>query len=58
MNDITADGASGVSFIHPMGEIFLHPLAGETQNDTLQSCNDVGDFNVTETGQAQAGKTK
>ena len=27
---ITADGQNGVSFIHPMGEIFLQPLAGET----------------------------
>lgn len=29
-DDITADGGNGVSFMHPMGEIFLHPLAGET----------------------------
>ncbi|KAM6912627.1 tyrosine-protein kinase receptor [Xenentodon cancila] len=26
-DDITADGENGVSFIHPMGEIFLQPLA-------------------------------
>ncbi|XP_030575436.1 tyrosine-protein kinase receptor isoform X2 [Archocentrus centrarchus] len=26
-DDITADGQNGISFIHPMGEIFLHPLA-------------------------------
>lgn len=28
-DEITADGQNGVSFIHPMGEIFLQPLAGE-----------------------------
>lgn len=33
-DDITADGQNGVSFVHPMGEIFLQPLAGETQSDT------------------------
>lgn len=33
-DEITADGQSGVSFVHPMGEIFLQPLAGET--DTLK----------------------
>uniref|UniRef100_A0A3Q3QKA4 Tyrosine-protein kinase receptor n=1 Tax=Monopterus albus TaxID=43700 RepID=A0A3Q3QKA4_MONAL len=27
MDEITADGQNGVSFIHPMGEIFLQPLA-------------------------------
>ncbi|XP_028420954.1 tyrosine-protein kinase receptor isoform X1 [Perca flavescens] len=26
-DEITADGQSGISFIHPMGEIFLQPLA-------------------------------
>ncbi|KAL4656490.1 leukocyte tyrosine kinase receptor-like [Arapaima gigas] len=26
-DDVTADGQDGVSFIHPMGEIFLQPLA-------------------------------
>uniref|UniRef100_A0AAX7U189 Tyrosine-protein kinase receptor n=1 Tax=Astatotilapia calliptera TaxID=8154 RepID=A0AAX7U189_ASTCA len=26
-DDITADGQNGISFIHPMGEIFLQPLA-------------------------------
>ncbi|XP_038142182.1 leukocyte tyrosine kinase receptor [Cyprinodon tularosa] len=26
-DDLTADGQNGVSFIHPMGEIFLQPLA-------------------------------
>ncbi|CAL8272966.1 unnamed protein product [Merluccius merluccius] len=26
-DDITADGQDGISFIHPMGEIFLQPLA-------------------------------
>lgn len=36
---ITADGQRGVSFIHPMGEIFLPPLAGET--DTL-TCGKAG----------------
>lgn len=29
-DEITADGQNGISFIHPMGEIFLQPLAGET----------------------------
>lgn len=29
MDEITEDGQNGVSFIHPMGEIFLQPLAGE-----------------------------
>lgn len=33
-DEITADGQAGISFIHPMGEIFLHPFAGETQSDT------------------------
>lgn len=33
-DEITADGQNGVSFIHPMGEIFLQPLAGETQSLT------------------------
>lgn len=28
-DELTADGQNGVSFIHPMGEIFLQPLAGE-----------------------------
>lgn len=28
-DDITADGQNGVSFIHPLGEIFLQPLAGQ-----------------------------
>ncbi|XP_047466681.1 leukocyte tyrosine kinase receptor isoform X2 [Mugil cephalus] len=27
MDEITADGQNGISFIHPMGEIFLQPLA-------------------------------
>lgn len=31
-DEITADGQNGVSFIHPMGEIFLQPLAGETDS--------------------------
>lgn len=35
-DDITADGQSGVSFIHPMGEIFLQPLAGETNARTTE----------------------
>ncbi|XP_056151361.1 tyrosine-protein kinase receptor [Lampris incognitus] len=26
-DDITADGQDGISFVHPMGEIFLQPLA-------------------------------
>ncbi|XP_064188181.1 tyrosine-protein kinase receptor [Anguilla rostrata] len=26
-DDITADGQAGISFVHPMGEIFLQPLA-------------------------------
>lgn len=34
-DDITADGQNGISFIHPMGEIFLQPLAGETERGTL-----------------------
>ena len=29
-DEITADGQNGVSFIHPVGEIFLQPLAGES----------------------------
>lgn len=29
-DEITSDGQNGISFIHPMGEIFLQPLAGET----------------------------
>lgn len=29
MDEMTADGQNGVSFIHPMGEIYLQPLAGE-----------------------------
>lgn len=33
MDEITADGQSGVSFMHPMGEIYLPPLAGEIQSD-------------------------
>lgn len=28
-DEITADGQAGISFMHPMGEIFLQPLAGE-----------------------------
>lgn len=32
-DEITTDGQNGVSFVHPMGEIFLQPLAGET--DTI-----------------------
>lgn len=35
-DDITADGQNGVSFIHPMGEIFLPPLAGETNARTIE----------------------
>lgn len=31
-DEITADGQNGVSFMHPMGEIFLLPLAGETDS--------------------------
>lgn len=31
-DEITTDGQSGVSFVHPMGEIFLQPLAGETDD--------------------------
>lgn len=27
-DDITADGQDGISFVNPIGEIFLHPLAG------------------------------
>lgn len=34
-DDITADGQNGISFIHPMGEIFLQPLAGEAEPGTL-----------------------
>lgn len=29
MDEMTADGQNGVSFIHPVGEIYLQPLAGE-----------------------------
>lgn len=29
MDDITADGQHGVSFVNPIGEIFLSPLAGQ-----------------------------
>lgn len=39
-DDITADGQNGVSFIHPMGEIFLQPLAGKTQPEILHFFND------------------
>lgn len=28
-DEMTADGQNGVSFIHPVGEIYLPPLAGE-----------------------------
>lgn len=28
-DDITADGQHGLSFVNPVGEIFLHPLAGK-----------------------------
>ncbi|RXM93128.1 ALK tyrosine kinase receptor [Acipenser ruthenus] len=28
-DDITADGQAGISFVNPIGEIFLQPLAGE-----------------------------
>lgn len=28
-DEITVDGQDGISFIHPSGEIFLLPLAGE-----------------------------
>lgn len=27
-DDITAGGQDGISFVNPIGEIFLHPLAG------------------------------
>lgn len=29
MDEMIADGQNGVSFIHPVGEIYLQPLAGE-----------------------------
>lgn len=29
MDEMTTDGQNGVSFIHPVGEIYLQPLAGE-----------------------------
>lgn len=29
MDEMTADGQNGVSFVHPVGEIYLQPLAGE-----------------------------
>lgn len=29
LDGITADGQDGVSFVHPMGKIFLQPLAGQ-----------------------------
>ncbi|KAM9354854.1 tyrosine-protein kinase receptor [Pholidichthys leucotaenia] len=43
-NEITANGQNGVSFIHPMGELFLHPLAameshGECEIKVELNCN-------------------
>lgn len=32
-DEVTADGQNGVSFVHPMGEIFLQPLAGQTPSE-------------------------
>lgn len=38
-DEITADGQTGVSFIHPMGEMFLQPLAGEEVGSSVsQHC--------------------
>lgn len=39
-DEITADGQNGVSFIHPIGEIFLQPLAGETDAPTIERIED------------------
>lgn len=33
-DEVTADGQNGVSFVHPMGEIFLQPLAGQTPSES------------------------
>ena len=34
-DEITADGQNGISFMHPMGEIFLQPLAGKSDTKTI-----------------------
>lgn len=34
-DDITASGQYGISFVNPIGEIFLHPLAGTIHFFTL-----------------------
>lgn len=48
-DEITADGQSGVSFVHPMGEIFLQPLAGETDSEVWKG-RTPGSFVTTEIG--------
>lgn len=35
-DELTADGQNGVSFMHPMAEIFLQPLAGDAQDDAFR----------------------
>uniref|UniRef100_K7G957 Tyrosine-protein kinase receptor n=1 Tax=Pelodiscus sinensis TaxID=13735 RepID=K7G957_PELSI len=44
VDDITADGQDGVSFVNPVGEIFLHPLAameshGEAEIQVYLNCS-------------------
>ncbi|XP_065449204.1 leukocyte tyrosine kinase receptor isoform X17 [Chrysemys picta bellii] len=44
VDDITADGQDGVSFVNPAGEIFLHPLAameshGEAEIQVYLNCS-------------------
>ncbi|XP_067414052.1 leukocyte tyrosine kinase receptor [Emydura macquarii macquarii] len=44
IDDITADGQDGVSFVNPIGEIFLHPLAaveshGEVEIQVYLNCS-------------------
>lgn len=43
-DELTADGQTGVSFIHPMGEIFLQPLAGEADTKILYLALDTSEF--------------
>ncbi|KAL2099099.1 hypothetical protein ACEWY4_005579 [Coilia grayii] len=43
-DDLTADGQDGVSYVHPFGEIFLHPLAameshGEVEIEVHRNCS-------------------
>uniref|UniRef100_H2ZUX6 Tyrosine-protein kinase receptor n=1 Tax=Latimeria chalumnae TaxID=7897 RepID=H2ZUX6_LATCH len=44
IDDITADGQDGISFVNPIGEIFLHPLAameshGEAEIQVYLNCS-------------------